>query len=156
PVPSRLAEERELTRLVAAMGESGRGVLELTIGGSRPDRVAEVDRFAELARAGGRPVTIVSIRHNPLSPNEHREVLTRVEALHRAGIRVYPQGTCSPLTVGFDLTGPFVFYRFPMWRRVLEAPIGSWREIFREPGFRAEFRASVGRSALFPTHAPPL
>ena len=156
PVPSRLAEERELTRLVAAMGESARGILELTIGGSRADRVAEIDRFAELARAGGRPVTLVSIRHNPLSPGEHREVLARIEALHREGLRVYPQGTCSPLTVTFDLTGPFVFYRFPVWRRVMETPISGWRPLFRESGFRDEFRATVGRSALFTGDASPL
>jgi N-acyl-D-amino-acid deacylase len=156
PVPSRLAEERELTRLVAAMGETGRGILELTIGGSRADRVAEVDRFAELARASGRPITLVSIRHNPLSPGEHREVLARIEALHREGLRVHPQGTCSPLTATFDLTGPFVFYRFPVWRRVMETPVSEWRALFKEPGFRSEFRASVGRSALFTGDASPL
>jgi len=156
PVPSRLAEERELTRLSAAMGESGRGILELTIGGSRPDRVAEIDRFAELARASGRPVTLVSIRHNPLRPAEHREVLARIEALHREGLRVYPQGTCSPLTSTFDLTGPFVFYRFPVWRRAMETPFSEWPALFRDPGFRDEFRASVGQSALFTGDASPL
>jgi N-acyl-D-aspartate/D-glutamate deacylase len=156
PVPSRLAEERELTRLVATMGETGRGILELTIGGTRADRVAEVDRFAELARAGGRPITPVSIRHNPLRPDEHRQVLARIEALHREGLRVYPQGTCSPLTATFDLTGPFVFYRFPVWRRVLETPVSDWRTLFRDSGFRDEFRATVGRSALFTGDASPL
>jgi N-acyl-D-aspartate/D-glutamate deacylase len=156
PVPSRLAGEGELTALVAAMGETGRGVLELTIGGSRVDRVAEVERFAELARAGGRPITPVSIRHNPLAPDEHRRVLAGIEALHREGLRVHPQGTCSPLTATFDLTGPFVFYRFPVWRRVLETPVGGWRELFRDPGFRGEFRASVGQSALFTGDASPL
>ncbi|HEV8673883.1 MAG TPA: amidohydrolase family protein [Methylomirabilota bacterium] len=156
PVPSRLADEAELTRLVAAMGASGHGILELTIGGSRADRVAEIDRFAELARASGRPVTLVSIRHNPLRPDEHREVLARVEALHRDGLRVYPQGTCSPLTATFDLTGPFVFYRFPVWRRVMETAVSDWRVLFRDPGFREEFRATVGRSPLFTGDASPL
>jgi len=156
PVPSRLAEERELTRLVAAMGETGRGILELTVGGTRADRVAEIDRFAELARAGGRPVTLVSVRHNPLRPDEHRQVLARIEALHRDGLRVYPQGTCSPLTATFDLTGAFVFYRFPVWRRAMETPVGEWRALFEDPAFRDEFRATVGRSALFTGDASPL
>jgi N-acyl-D-aspartate/D-glutamate deacylase len=156
PVPSRLAGDEELPRLVAAMGATGRGVLELTIGGTRPDRVAEIDRFAELARVSGRPVTLVSIRHNPLAPDEHRVVLGRIEALHREGLRVYPQGTCSPLTATFDLTGPFVFYRFPVWRRVMETPPSEWGPLFRDPGFRDEFRATVGRSALFTGDASPL
>jgi N-acyl-D-aspartate/D-glutamate deacylase len=156
PVPSRLAHEDELTHLVTAMGESGRGILELTIGGSRPDRVGEIGRFAELARASGRPITPVSIRHNPLRPNEHREVLAGIETLQREGLRVHPQGTCSPLTATFDLTGPFVFYRFPVWRRVMETAISDWRQLFRDAGFRDEFRATVGRSALFTGDASPL
>lgn len=156
PVPSRLAADEELTRLVEVMGETGRGILELTIGGTRPDRVAEVDRFAELARAGRRPVTLVSIRHNPSRPAEHREVLARIEALHREGVLIYPQGTCSPLTATFDLTGPFVFYRFPVWRRVMETPLSGWRALFRDPGFRQEFRSTVGRTPLFTGDTAPL
>ncbi len=156
PVPSRLAEDHELTRLLEVMGETGRGILELTIGGTRPDRVAEIDRFAELARAGRRPVTFVSIRHNPPRPDEHREILARIEALHREGVVIYPQGTCSPFIVTFDLNGPFVFYRFPVWRRVLETPPSGWRAIFREPGFREEFRSTIGQTPLFTGDTAPL
>ncbi|HEV8642007.1 MAG TPA: amidohydrolase family protein [Methylomirabilota bacterium] len=156
PVPSRVAEEHELTRLVAAMGETGRGILEVTIGGTRPDRVAEIDRFVELYRAGGRPVTPLSLRHNPLRPDEHRTILGRFEALHREGIRLYPQVTCSPLTATFQLSGAFVFYRFPVWRRVMETPPSGWQALFGDPAFRAEFAATVGRSALFTGDASPL
>lgn len=156
PVPSRLADEAELNRLMAAMGETGRGILELTIGGTRPDRIAEIDRFVELARAGRRAVTMVSLRHNPSKPDEHREILARIEALHREGVPVYPQVTCSPLTATFDLTGAFVFYRFPVWRRVLETPPSEWRAIFQDPGFRAEFRVTVGRTPLFTGDTAPL
>jgi N-acyl-D-aspartate/D-glutamate deacylase len=156
PVPSRLAAESELDRLAAAMGRGGAGVLELTIGGTRPDRVAEVDRFAELARAARRPVTMVSLRHDPHRPDEHRRVLARVEALWAEGVALYPQVTCQPLTATFDLAGAFVFYRFPVWKRVLDRPPGEWRALFRDPGFRDEFRATVGRSALFTSDTAPL
>lgn len=156
PVPSRLAEDRELTRLVEVMGETGRGILELTIGGTRPDRLVEIDRFIELARAGRRPVTMVSLRHNPARPDEHRQILTRIEALGSEGLPLYPQVTCSPLTATFDLTGAFVFYRFPVWKRVFETPVSGWRALFRDPGFREEFRATAGRSLLFRGDAAPL
>ena len=36
PMPSRLAEEREMRALVGAMGEAGRGVFMLTKGGDTP------------------------------------------------------------------------------------------------------------------------
>jgi N-acyl-D-aspartate/D-glutamate deacylase len=156
PVPSRLAHEDELTSLVRTMGASGRGILELTIGGTRPDRMAEIDRFAELARAADRPVTLVSLRHNPSHPEEHRAILARIEALARDGVEIYPQVTTSPLTATFDLASAFVFFRFPVWKRVLDAPVGSWRALFRDAGFREEFRASVGRTPLFRGDTAPL
>jgi N-acyl-D-aspartate/D-glutamate deacylase len=156
PVPSRLAHEDELTSLVRTMGASGRGILELTIGGTRPDRVAEIDRFAELARAADRPVTLVSLRHNPSHPEEHRAILARIEELARDGVEIYPQVTTSPLTATFDLASAFVFFRFPVWKRVLDAPVGSWRALFRDAAFREEFRASVGRTPLFRGDTAPL
>ena len=156
PVPSRLATDEEMNELAAAMGDSGRGVMEITIGDSRPDRVAEVDRFVELAHAARRPITPVSLRHNPERAWEHRVILSRLEALNRDGLRIYPQVTCSPLTSTFDLYGAFVFYRFPVWKRVLEAPPSEWRAILADPAFRAEFRATVGRSSLFVGDTSPL
>ena len=156
PVPSRLATDEEMNQLAAAMGDSGRGVMEITIGGTRPDRVAEVDRFVELAHAARRPITPVSLRHNPERAWEHRVILSRLEALNRDGLRIYPQVTCSPLTSTFDLYGAFVFYRFPVWKRVLEAPPSEWRAVLADPGFRAEFRATAGSSSLFVGDTSPL
>ena len=156
PVPSRLAHDDELTRLVAVMGSTGRGVLELTIGGTREDRIAEVDRFAELARASGRPVMPVSLRHNPARADEHREVLARIEAFVAEGLALYPQVTCSPLTATFDLSGAFPFYRFPVWKRVLDTPVTGWRALFQDGAFREEFRASAGRTTLFRGDTAPL
>lgn len=156
PVPSRLGSEAEMEYLVAAMGSLGRGIVEITVGGSRPDRVAEVDRFAELARASQRPVTMVSVRHNPVKPEEHRKILEKVEAAWREGLKLHPQGTCSPLTSTFTLMNGFVFGRYKVWRRVLEAKPSEWRAIFADPTFREEFRQTVGRMALFNGDVAPL
>jgi N-acyl-D-aspartate/D-glutamate deacylase len=156
PVPSRLGTDHELEYLAGAMGSTGRGIVELTIGGSRADRVAEVDRYMELARAARRPVTMVSVRHNPVRPDEHRRILAKVEAAWREGLRLHPQGTCSPLTSTFTITNGFVFGRYKAWRRVLEAKPSEWRAILADPGFRAEFRESVRHTALFNGDIVPL
>src|SRR4029434_5405034 len=97
-----------------------------------------------------------SLRHNPSHPEEHRAILARIAALAREGVAIYPQVTTSPLTATFDLSSAFVFFRFPVWKRVLDAPVGSWRSIFRDAGFREEFRASVGRTTLFRGDTAPL
>jgi len=156
PVPSRLGTDHELEYLAGVMGSTGRGIVELTIGGSRADRVAEVDRYMELARAARRPVTMVSVRHNPVRPDEHRQILARVDAAWREGLHLHPQGTCSPLTSTFTLMNGFVFGRYKAWRRVLEAKPSEWRAIFADPAFRAEFRQNVSRTALFNGDVAPL
>jgi N-acyl-D-aspartate/D-glutamate deacylase len=156
PVPSRLGTDHELEYLAGVMGSTGRGIVELTIGGSRADRVAEVDRYMELARAARRPVTMVSVRHNPVRPDEHRQILAKVDAAWREGLHLHPQGTCSPLTSTFTLMNGFVFGRYKAWRRVLEAKPSEWRAIFADPVFRAEFRQNVSRTALFNGDVAPL
>jgi N-acyl-D-aspartate/D-glutamate deacylase len=156
PVPSRLGTDHELEYLAGVMGSTGRGIVELTIGGSRADRVAEVDRYMELARAARRPVTMVSVRHNPVRPDEHRQILARVDAAWREGLHLHPQGTCSPLTSTFTLMNGFVFGRYKAWRRVLEAKPSEWRAIFADPTFRADFRQNVSRTALFNGDVAPL
>src|SRR5262245_51917314 len=156
PVPSRLGPDGELEYLTGVMGATGRGIVELTIGGSRADRVGEVDRYMELARAARRPITMVSVRHDPARPEEHRQILARVEAAWREGLRLHPQGTCSPLTSTFTLSNGFVFGRYEVWRRVLEARPAEWRGILADPAFRAEFRRTVGHTTLFNGDVAPL
>src|SRR4029453_17190333 len=142
--------------LAGGGGSTGRGILELTIGGSRANRVAEVDRYAELARASRRPVTMVSVRHNPGRPEEHRQIPAKGEGGWREGLRLHPQGTCSPLTSTFTITNGFVFGRYKAWRRVLEATPSAWRDILADPAFHAEFRENVRRTALFNGDVVPL
>ena len=110
----------------------------------------------ELARAARRPVTMVSVRHNPVRPDEHRQSLARVDAAWREGLHLHPQGASSPLTSTFTLTNGFVFGRYKAWRRVLEAKPSEWRAIFADPTFRAEFRQNVSRTALFNGDVTPL
>jgi N-acyl-D-aspartate/D-glutamate deacylase len=89
-------------------------------------------------------------------PEEHRRILEKVEAAWREGLRLHPQGTCSPLTSTFTLMNGFVFGRYKAWRRVLEAKPSEWRAILADPGFRAEFRESVRHTALFNGDIVPL
>ncbi len=91
-----------------------------------------------------------------MRPEEHRQILDKVEAAWREGLRLHPQGTCSPLTSTFNLTNGFVFGRYKAWRRVLEAPPSEWRAILADAGFRAEFRESVRHTALFNGDIVPL
>ena len=39
---------------------------------------------------------------------------------------------------------------------ILDVPVGDWRALFRDAGFRSEFRDSVGRTPLFQGDTAPL
>src|SRR5207237_2466288 len=63
PMPSRLAEDREMEALVDAMGESGRGVYMLTKGG-----YTTVPFLESLAARSRSPVLVAALLHD--SPNQ--------------------------------------------------------------------------------------
>src|ERR1700716_1415352 len=63
PMPSRLADDREMRALVTAMGESGRGVYMLTKGGHTAMPFLE-----SLAAGSGKPVTVAALLHNSTNP----------------------------------------------------------------------------------------
>ncbi len=63
PMPSRLAEDRELRGLVKAMGESGRGIFMLTKGTK-----TSIPYLEGIAAESGRPVLIAALQHNPVNP----------------------------------------------------------------------------------------
>jgi len=63
PMPSRLADDRELRALVNAMGESGRGVYMLTKGGK-----TSIPYLEGLAAEAKRPLVIAAVFHSNTNP----------------------------------------------------------------------------------------
>src|SRR5882724_45606 len=61
PMPSRLADDRELRGLVTAMAESGRGLFMLTRG-----TMTDIAYLETIAADSGRPVLIAALQHSPL------------------------------------------------------------------------------------------
>jgi N-acyl-D-amino-acid deacylase len=171
PVPSRQATRAEVDALVAAMAESGRGVLEITTE-TFPVSADELGWLQDLARTSRRPVSFSAILDVP----DRRGVWEPVYAALRAGIAagapVFPQVSCRPMRFDFDLeTGCASLDAMPCWRRWRAADSPAARlALLADAGFRAAVRAeSVGRTsapasrrwaevvledATLPAHAP--
>src|SRR6185295_3230758 len=75
PMPSRLAEERELRALVGCLKEAGKGLFMLTKGGHTKMAFLE-----ELAADSGRPVVVAALLHNNTSPGVVFEDLDAIAA----------------------------------------------------------------------------
>ena len=101
PIPSRMATLEELEALTDVLGEESAGVFQV-IGG--PD--FGIPDFGEVARRIGRPVTWTSLRTVPTS-SRHTEQLAATEAIQDAGVSLWPQMGCHPVTIDFTFAAPY-------------------------------------------------
>ena len=101
PMPSRLADEREMAALTGALGEVGRGVFMLTKG-----MTSTVPWLEGIAAATRRPVMIAAMFVDPGDPTRVFRELGEIEAARAAGGAVGEVG-CFPLGMEFTLRHPY-------------------------------------------------
>ncbi len=104
PMPSRLADEKELRALVGCLREAGRGVFMLTKGGHT--RIAFLE---ELAADSTRPVVIAALLHSSTNPEAVFEDLQAIGDANSRGRRLIGAVSCCPLSMDFTLKSPYTF-----------------------------------------------
>jgi N-acyl-D-aspartate/D-glutamate deacylase len=144
PMPSRLAEDREMAALVNAMGESGRGVYMLTKGGH-----TAVSFLESLAASSGRPVMIAALLHNSTNPQAVFNDLDDIAQANTRGRRLIGQVSCCPLTMDFTLASPYPVEGLQGWKPALGLSGGALKAVLADTRFRAALRAELASSASF-------
>jgi N-acyl-D-aspartate/D-glutamate deacylase len=138
PMPSRLADDRELHALLAAMAESGRGLFMLTKG-SR----TSVPYLEELAAECGRPVLIAAMLHNGTNPGRVFDQIAEMEAARSRGRRLIAQVSCCPLTMEFTLRNAYVFEGLAAWKPAMEAHGEALNAVYADPEFRRRVKQDL-------------
>jgi N-acyl-D-aspartate/D-glutamate deacylase len=144
PMPSRLADEREMRALVCAMGESGRGVHMLTKGGHTP-----VPFLESLAAESGRPVMIAALLHNSTSPRAVFDDLDAITAANQRGHKLIGQVSCCPLTMDFTLASPYPVEGLASWKPALGLHGKALESVLASRAFRDGVRAELASPARF-------
>jgi N-acyl-D-amino-acid deacylase len=144
PMPSRLAEDRELVALVNAMGESGQGVFMLTKGGHT--RMAFLE---SLAASSGRPVMIAALLHNNTNPQAVFNDLHAIAQANARGRKLIGQVSCCPLTMDFTLASPYPVEGLQAWKPALGLAGSALTAKLADRDFRAALRAELASSAAF-------
>jgi len=146
PVASRLADMAEFLALTRAMGESGRGLFQITIGSK-----TSLDDLAAIWRASGRPAIWAAFFQRDDRPEYVPERLAATERFAREGVEVRPQVSCRPLTMDFTMRNPYPFEGMPAWQRVMREPESRWLAVYGDPEFRAALKADLDarRFAVF-------
>lgn len=145
PVPSRLADVREVDALAAVLGEFGR-LLQIVPEFYDPDlTIARIDQLAELSLRHHIPTTFSPLFVTPDNVAGVERVMKRVEEQFARGARVWPQVQTRPIDISFSFAVPsLLFFRFSGWYRLIR--FGTPQEIkaaFRDPAHRARLVAEA-------------
>jgi N-acyl-D-amino-acid deacylase len=136
PMPSRLADQRELLALTGALGEAGRGVFMLTKGST-----TTVPWLEHVAAENGRPVMIAAMFVDPGDPTRVFRELAEIEAARARGHELWAQVGCFPLGMEFTLRHPYPLEAFIAWRPAIEASDeAAYRRVLADPSFRKRLK----------------
>jgi hypothetical protein len=143
PVPSRVAELKEIDALADTLAQVSHGVMQATLGPG-----LFLDQFADINRRTGKPISWTALLGGMLGPDGHKYILERSAAMQAEGINVVPQVSCRPLN--FEFSG----------RRRSRSRAARCSSRCRRPTSRARcastpIRSSAGRCANASTTPAP-
>ncbi|MSQ89570.1 MAG: hypothetical protein EXR32_09890 [Betaproteobacteria bacterium] len=144
PMPSRLADERELRALVGCLREAGRGVFMLTKGGQ-----TKIAFLEELAAASGRPVVVAALLHNSTNPGVVFDDLDAIAAANGRGRRMAGAISCCPLSFDFTMRSPYPIEGLDAWQPALGKKGEALKAVLADPKFRQAIRDELARPAVF-------
>ena len=144
PMPSRLADEREMAALTGALGEVGRGGFMLTKG-----MTSTVPWLEGIAAATRRPVMIAAMFVDPGDPTRVFRELGEIEAARGRGRELWAQVGYFPLGMEFTLRHPYPLEAFIAWRPAIEATDEArYRAVLADRSFRAALKKEIGQPGV--------
>ncbi len=138
--PSYDAGVDELVRIAAAVGGTGRGVLQLVT--DFLDIDVDVQIMTSMVSASGRPLS-VSLLQTHFDPAGYRTVLTRIAAANAAGLPIRAQVAARAvgLVMGLELTlHPFMTN--PVWQEIAHLPLAEQAARLSRPEVKAAVLAA--------------
>lgn len=140
PTPASEATTRELAGIARAFDGLGRGVLQAVSDFDMRDErfEPEFDILEEMARAGGRPMSI-SLMQRDHVPTQFKQIIARAERARESGLDIRLQ--CAPRAIGvlLGLEATFhPFMGFPSYKAICKLPLAERVAKMRDPEFRAK------------------
>ena len=133
PMPSRLADDKEMHNLIMAMSSFGRGVFMLTRGSS-----TSIDNIEKWMKDSNRPAIVAALLHNPLSDSSTFKILADISEATDRGTEMWGQVSCRPLSMEFTMESPYLFEGIHAWRPAMEcATLELYKNIIEDSNFRS-------------------
>ena len=144
PMPSRLADEREMLALTGALGEAGRGVFMLTKG-----MTSTIPWLEKISAESGRPVMIAAMFVDPGDPTRVFRELGEIGQARGRGRELWGQVGCFPLGMEFTLRHPYPLEAFISWRPAIVADTeAGYRAALADPSFRDGLKKEISQPGV--------
>ena len=139
-IPALWADEAEIFALGDVLREAGTGIIQS--GGGR-DAELKNGLMSRLAEATGRTVVYNNLGHSLRKPDDWKQLMAKVQASQKKGIRAYP--LCSPnrTTQNFTMRNSQVFRGSPTWHPILLADDAAKLKAYRDPDVRRKLHQEV-------------
>lgn len=135
PVPSLGAASHELQSIARAVGETGKGVMQLISDFDELDD--EFTLIRDVATAGGRPLSFTLLQHD-FAHERWREVLRRVSAARAEGLDIKAQVACRAIGMVHGLEcSMHPFFLCASYAEIAKLPPGERAQRMRDPALRA-------------------
>jgi N-acyl-D-aspartate/D-glutamate deacylase len=135
PVPSLGAPLHEMLSIAKAVGETGKGVLQLI--SDFDDLDAEFYLMRECAKISGRPLSYTLLQHD-FMPERWREVLKRTDYARADGLDIKAQVACRAIGMIHGLECSLhPFFMTPGYLSVADLPLEERVQRLRDPQLRA-------------------
>ena len=149
PLACRNASREELKAYCNALRERGKGAIEMAM--TRQIAVLEdpeVELLGFMLEESRRPVTLIALFDRDDLPEALRTTMGKLRPMIERGAR--PQTSPLPLTRELVMRSPFAFAAFPSWKRLfVDTSKEAQRAVYRDPGFRNDFRKDLKSPASF-------
>jgi N-acyl-D-amino-acid deacylase len=141
PVPSRLADRREMLRLLERVAATGRGIAEVTYG-----PLFDIEEVARISKDLGVRITWGSLLTGLFgAPGAAIEMLERASAV---GGDIWPQVSCREIVFQMSLLSPYFFSEVAGFNEVMSVPADARAKVYADPVWRDLARADVERPRI--------
>ncbi len=142
--PSYGTGEDELVAIARAVGQTGRGVMQVVSDFTDVD--AEFALLRQAMRVGGLPLSVSLVQSN-LTPDSYRAILDFVADCQQEGLTIRAQVAPRPVGLLLGLQNTLhPFMENPVWQRIAELGAAEQARLMRSAGLRTEILAAQIRT----------
>ena len=143
PMPSRLADDHEMTALSGALRDSGKGLLMMTKASDTP-----MSWIESLCAAADRPYLVAALLHSNMAPELAFNDLHDIAAAQSRGRRMYGAVSACPLTFEFTFHEPYPLEGFRCWKPLMSMGDSAYRKALADAALRTAVRDELKERAL--------